>query len=108
MKKILLVFLLCFVNFVSAKSYFGWSDELLEKLQINDKSAQWYVWGAVDTLVFEHDNLCVPDGTNPNDILDIVRAYLVKLKNEDPQMFLAKQASRSIFFAMFEVYKCKN
>lgn len=108
MKKILLLFLLCFVNFVSAKSYFGWSDELLEKLQNNDKSAQWYVWGVVDTLVHEHDNLCVPEGINPNDILDIVSAYLVKLKIEDPQMFPAKPAPHSIFMAMFGTYKCKN
>lgn len=108
MKKLLLVFLLFSVNSICAKGYFVWSDELLEKLQKNDVSAKWYVFGVVDSLVFQHDNLCVPDETKPEDVIDIVSAYLVKQKLKDPQMFPTKQAPFSIFMAMFGVYKCKN
>ena len=108
MKKIFLISLFCFVNFASAKSYFVWSDELLEKLQNNNNSTQWYVYGAVDALVQNENNLCVPSGTNPDDILDIVSAYLVKLKIKDQNMLPTYPASYAITMAMFEAYKCKN
>ena len=108
MSRIILIALLCIANFTSAKSYFVWSDELLEKLQRNDISAEWYVYGAVDSLVTNHNNLCVPKDTNPSDILDIVSAYLVKLKIKDQKMFPTYEATYAITMAMFDAYKCKN
>lgn len=107
MKRVLYLFLF-FCTLAFSKSYIVWSDELLEKLQANDSVAYWYVWGAVDSITTNSNNLCITDSVKSTDIIDIVKAYLIKQKINDQQMFPAQPATHNITMAIFDAYKCKN